>query len=143
MLVVVRVAFAFLATRAARLEARFHNAARELWHELRLPAHDSPGRNADVGAVLTRCYAAQQHLYVRLTEAGVSAGRAALCAVEARVDARNQCGGVHLDASWMRLKHLLGVGHVQLGLSVEPSAKPVRSHEGTIDDVPAGGLAAL
>jgi hypothetical protein len=114
MLVMVRVAFTFLATRPARLEARLHNAARELWHELRLPAHDPSRRNADVGAVLTRGDATQQHLHVRLTQAGVSAGRAALRAVEARVDARGQRGGVYLNGSWMRLQHLLSVGHLHL-----------------------------
>jgi hypothetical protein len=94
MLVMVCVPLTLLATRAARLEARLHNAARELGNELRLPAQNPSGRDADVAAVLTQADAAQHHLDVRLTQAGVSARGAALRAVEARVDARDERGGV-------------------------------------------------
>jgi hypothetical protein len=132
MLVMVRVPLALLATRAARLEARLHDAARQLWNELRLPAQNPSGRKADVATVLTRGDAAQHHLHIRLTQASVSAGRAALRTVEARIDARDQRGGVHLNRPWMRLQHLLSVSHLHLprrsasarNLSVEPSAKP-------------------
>jgi hypothetical protein len=112
MLVMVCMPLTLLTTRAARLEARVHNAARELRHKLRLPAHNPSGRNADIAAVLTQGDAAQHHLHVRLAEAGVSARRAALRAVEARVDARGQRGGVYLNGLWMRLQHLLSVGHL-------------------------------
>src|SRR5213592_881991 len=132
MLVMVRVPLTLLGTRAARLEARLHNAAREFRHELRLPAQNPSGRNADVAAVLTQGDAAQHHLHVRLTQAGVSARRAALRAVEARVDARDQRSGVYLNGSWMRLQHLLSVGHLHLRphlllgqtYPVEPRPKP-------------------
>jgi murein peptide amidase A len=125
----VRVSFAFLATRAARLEARLHNAARHLWHELRLPAEDPSGRDADIGAGLAGRDAAQQHVHVRLTKAGIGAGRAALRAVEARVDTCDQCGGVHLDGSWMRLEQLLSVGHFTSLLALSLRAGPVRRAE--------------
>jgi hypothetical protein len=132
MLVMVRVPLTLVGTPATRLNARLHNSAREFRHELRLPAQNSSGRNADVAAVLTRGDAAQLLLHVRLTQAGVSACRAALRAVEARVDARDQRGGVYLNGSWMRLQHLLSVGHLHLrprfasawDLSVELRVKP-------------------
>jgi hypothetical protein len=114
MIVMVRVPLALLATRATRLEARLHNAARGLGHELRLPAKNPSGRNADIATVLTQGDAAQHHLHVRLTQASVSAGRAALRTVETAVDARDQRGGVYLNRSWMRLQHLLSVGHLHL-----------------------------
>jgi hypothetical protein len=114
MLVMVRVPLALLRARAARPEARFHNAAREFRHELCLPAQNPSGRNADVAGVLAQGDAAQLHLHVWLTEAGVSARRATLGAIEARVDARAQHAGVYLNGAWMRLEHLLNVGHLHL-----------------------------
>jgi hypothetical protein len=136
MLVMVCVPLTLLATRATRFEARLHNAARELRHELGLPAQNPSGRKADVAAVLTQGDALQHHLDVRLTEASVSAGRAALRTVEARVDAGDQRAGVYLNRAWMRLQHLLSVGHLHLlrrsastrDLSFEPRAKPDASY---------------
>src|SRR5262249_44786743 len=72
------------------------------------------GRDADVAAVLAQGDAAQLLLHVWLTEAGIGARGAALCAVEARVDACDQRGGVYLNGAWMRLQHLLSVGHLHL-----------------------------
>ena len=126
-LVMVCMPLTLLATRAARLEARLHNAAREFRHELRLPAQNSSGRHTDVAAVLTESDAAQHHLHVRCTQAGVSARRAALRAIEARVDARDQRGGLYLNGSWMRLQHLPSVGHVHLHLRPRSAfARPIR-----------------
>ena len=132
-LVMVGVPLAFLGARAARLEARFDNAAREFGHELRLPAENPSGRDADVGAVLARRDAAQLLLHVRLTEARVGARGAALSAVEARVDARGQRGGVYLNGAWMGFQHLLGVGHLHLRLRSLPlrtSPSPCRRNRG-------------
>jgi hypothetical protein len=131
MLMMVRVAATFLATCATRLEACLHNAAREFRHELRLPAQNPSGRNADVAAVLTQGDAAQHYLHVRLTQAGVSACRTALRAVEAGVDAGDQRAGVYLNRPWMGVQHLLSVGHLYLRprsaswreVSVEPRTK--------------------
>jgi hypothetical protein len=118
MLVMVRVPLTLLATRATRLKARLHNAAREFGHELRLPAQNPSGHDTDVAAVLTRGDAAHLPLHVRLTQAAVGARRAALRAVEACVDACDQRGGVYLNLSWMRLQHLLSVGHLHLLLAL-------------------------
>src|SRR5262249_41798706 len=108
---------------------RLHNAAREFWHELGLPAQNPSGHDADVAAVLAQGDAAQLLLHVWLTEAGIGARGAALCAVEARVDACDQRGGVYLNGAWMRLQHLLSVGHLHLRPRLL-SSRPSPSREG-------------
>lgn len=118
MVVVVRVPLTFLAACAARLEARLHNSPRELGHELRLPAENPSRGNADVTAVLAQRDAAQLVLHVRLAEAGVSAGSAALRAVEARIDARDQRSSIYLKVTRMCLEHLLSVAHVSASVLV-------------------------
>jgi hypothetical protein len=114
MLMMVCVPLALLAAGAACLQARFHHSARELGNELRLPAQDSSGRDADVTAVLTESDAAELLLDMWLTEARVGAGGAALGAVKAGFDAGDQRGRVYLNRPRMRLQHLLSVRHLYL-----------------------------
>src|SRR3712207_3345902 len=69
------------------------------------------GCSANVGAVEAKPYAADQHLYVSLAEAGVGAGGAGLGAVEASLDTLHQGGLVHRGLGGVGLDHLLDVSH--------------------------------
>lgn len=111
MLVMVSVPLTLLGTRPARLQARLDDGPCELRHELRLPADNPAGRNANVAAVLTQRDATNHSRNVWLTEASVGARSTALSAIEARVDARDQCVGFRLNSPWMRLQHLLSMRH--------------------------------
>ena len=113
MRMMVRVPLALLGTRPAGLETRLNGGASKLRHELRLSTKHSPCRNADVAAVQTQHDAAQKHLHLRLSHAGVSATGAALRAVEARLDARDQRLRFDLRRSRMSLEHLSRVSRVR------------------------------
>src|SRR5262245_26603413 len=106
MLVMVRVPFTLLGTDATCLEARLDDRARELRHELGLPAEDPACREADVVAVLAERDAAQQRREIWFGVGSVAARGAALRAVEARLDARDQRTGLDLNRPWVRLQHL-------------------------------------
>jgi hypothetical protein len=84
---VLRVTLALVATQPTSFDASLEGNAGDLRDELRLPAEDATGRDADVTAVVTQHDAPDHRLDVRFAEVGVSADRAALSAVEARVDA--------------------------------------------------------
>jgi len=109
MRVMVCVALALLGTASTDLETRFDNSASKLRNELRLPAENLRGRNADVTAVQTERDAAEQHLQLGLGERGVGAGGAALGTVEAGVDTRDQRRGLDPRRSRMGLKQLPSV----------------------------------
>ena len=119
MLMVLCVPFALLRADAASLRAGLHDGSRELRLELRLPAEDIARRSTHIAAVQTQPDAAGQHAYVVLAEISVRAGGAALRAVEARVDAGEQRGGLDRGSPRMRLQHSPSVGH---GFSLRPFA---------------------
>src|SRR5262249_49661179 len=110
-LVVVGVPLALRCTEATRLEARLDHRACQLRHELRLPAHDPACRDAHVAAVLAERDAAQQRQDIWFGSGRIAAGGAALRAVEARLDARDQRSRFDLNRLWIRLQHLTSVAH--------------------------------
>jgi hypothetical protein len=132
MLVVVCVPLTLLATCATRLEACLDEAARNCRCELGLPAQNPAGGDADIAAVLARSDAAHLVLDVRLSQAAVGARRATLRAVEARIDARDECGGVHLHRTRVRFQHLLSVGHLYLLLALPLDETSFRGKSETI-----------
>jgi len=111
MLVMLRVLFTLLGADATRLNARLDNRASQLRHEPGLPAQDPAGCEADVAAVLTQRYAAQQRRDIRLGAGSIATGGAALRTVEARVDARDERTGCDLNRPWIRLQHLPSMAH--------------------------------
>jgi hypothetical protein len=111
MLVVGRMPFTLLGADAARLGASLHHRSCEFRLELGLPAEDVSGGDAHVAAVQAQPDAADQGGYVVLGEVSVRASGAALRAVEASLDARNQRAGLDRGSPRMRLDDLLGVSH--------------------------------
>ena len=96
----------------ASLGASLQGGLRYLRVKGRLAGEDLAGRVAHVGAVKVEADAASQHLYILLTEAGVGAGGAGLGAVEAGLDALNQCLGIHGGFVRVRLDHPSSISHV-------------------------------
>jgi hypothetical protein len=88
---VIGVPLTLVPAQSARLSARLHDHSRQLRLELRLPAYDSLCRRTDVAAVLAQADTADQDGDVVLAEIGVGAGRTALGAVGARLDAVSKC----------------------------------------------------
>jgi hypothetical protein len=86
-LVLLRVPLTLIATLSTRFDACLESNAGDFRHEFGLPGEDATGRDADVTAVVAQRDASDHRLDIGLAEVGVGAGRAALRAVEARVDA--------------------------------------------------------
>jgi hypothetical protein len=99
---------------AARLGTGLHDRAREFRFELGLPAEDVSGGDTHITAVQAQPDAADQGGYVVLGEVSVRAGGAALRAVEAGVDTRDQYGGLDRGSPRMRLQQLLSMSHNSL-----------------------------
>ena len=89
MFMVVCVPLALLPADAAGQGARLDDRPGELRLELGLPGENLARGGAHIAAVKAQADAADHGVYVGLAEVGVRASRAALCAVEARVDARD------------------------------------------------------
>ena len=123
MLHVLRVALAFLAARAARLDAGLDDESRHPRLELSFPAEDISGRRADVRAVEVQANAADKRLHPLLPEARVRARGAALRAVVARLDTAAEDCRIHARRGRMRFDELLRVGHGSF-LSVSRERKP-------------------
>ena len=79
--------------------------------ESRLAGQYLAGGITHVSTVEAEPYAAGQHLYVTLADAGVSAGGTGLSAVEASLYALHQGGLVHRRLAGVGLDHLLDVSH--------------------------------
>lgn len=91
-----------LAGGQTRLKLRAHH----LGLGLRLPCENPSGRVADVGTVEIQADAMDDHLHVRLAEAGVGAGRADLGALETGFDALQEGRLVlNLSAARVGLEH--------------------------------------
>ena len=107
----MRMPFALLGARPAGLGAGLHDRARRPGFELGHPAEYSARRATDVAAVLAEADAVDQRRDVMLAEARVRANDAALRAVEARVDARDENACVHHALPRMRFEQLLRMRH--------------------------------
>jgi hypothetical protein len=136
MLMVLCVPFALLRADAASLRAGLHDGSRELRIERGLPTEDIARRSAHIAAVQTQPDAADQHAYVVLAEIGVRAGRTALRAVEARVDAGEQRGALDRGSLRMCLQHLPSVGH---GFSLRPVRSTLSLRRSRVKPEPHGG----
>jgi hypothetical protein len=111
MLVVGCMPLTLLRADAARLGASFDHRPCEFRLEFGLPAEDVSGGDAHVSAVQAQPDAADHRRYVVLRKVGVRASGAALRAVEAGLDTRNQRAGFDRGSLRMRLDDLLGVSH--------------------------------
>ena len=87
---VLGVLLTLLAAPTASLCASLQGSLSHLLVESRLPGEYLADGVADVGAVEVEPYAAGQHLYILLTEAGVGAGGAGLGTVDAGIDTGGQ-----------------------------------------------------
>jgi FAD/FMN-containing dehydrogenase len=110
-LVVIRVALALAGADRTELPAGRDLRTSGLGDELRLAAEDTGRRVADVGAVPAGADAPSHLGDVGLRQVRVRAGRAALQAGEAFVDAAGQHIAVELGGPGVRLKHLLRQRH--------------------------------
>ncbi len=119
MFMVVRMPLALLPADAAGQGARLDDRPGELRLELGLPGEDLARGDAHVTAVQTQADAADQGAYIGLAEVGVRASRAALSAVKACVDTRNQGSRFDRGSLGMRLQYLLSVGHDFLPSSLQ------------------------
>jgi hypothetical protein len=102
-LVVVRMLLALVPADAACPSASLKSSTCHVCFEGRLAGHYLAGGIAHVGAVEAEPYAAGEHLYATLADAGVGAGGAALFAVKAGLDALHQHLGIDGSAAWVRL----------------------------------------
>jgi hypothetical protein len=124
MLMVVCMPLALLPANAARLDAGLDDRPGELRLELGLPAQDLARGRAHITAVQTQADTADQRADVVLAKVCVRASSAALSAVEACVDARNQGPRFDRGSPGMRLQHLLSVGHDFLRSSLHAHPTP-------------------
>jgi hypothetical protein len=102
-LVVVTMLLALVSADSACSSAGLKSGTCHLYFEGRLAGQYLAGGIAHVGAVEAEPYAAGQHLYVTLADAGVGAGGAALFAVKAGLDALDQRVGIDRSAAWVCL----------------------------------------
>lgn len=111
MFMVVCMPLALLPADAAGHGACLDDRPGELRLEFSLPGEDLARGGAHITAVQTQANAADQHADVVLAEVSVRASSAALSAVEACVDTRNQGSRFDCGSPRMRLQYLLSVGH--------------------------------
>ena len=102
-LVVVGMLLALVPAESACPSAGLKSGTCHLFFEGRLAGQYLAGGIAHVGTVEAEPYAAGEHPYVTLADAGVGAGGAALFAVEAGLDAPHQRVGIDRSAAWVCL----------------------------------------
>jgi hypothetical protein len=124
-LVVVSMLLALVPANSACPSAGLKSDTYHLFFEGRLAGHYLTGGIAHVGTVEAEPYAAGEHLYVTLSDAGVGAGGAALFAVKAGLDAFHQHVGIDRSAAGVCLKHSPRV--VAQGISPSRSYSRFRS----------------
>jgi hypothetical protein len=86
---------ALVAAYHAGLYTRLQRSARRGKVEGGLAREDPAGRQAHVGAIAAEADAADHRLHLRLREVGIGVGGAGLGAVEARLDAFDECVYIH------------------------------------------------
>jgi hypothetical protein len=111
MLHVLRMALALVTADTTRVGARLNNDPRDCRLKSNLPTDDIPGCCTDIGAVEVQPDAPREHLDILLAEARVRAGDACLRAVVTGVDAAAEKAAIDDWLRWMRIDHLLCVGH--------------------------------
>jgi len=102
-----RMTLAFVAAHTASRRACFDRCAKDTDISGCLARHDAPDRRADVAAVETEAYAADQVLHVGFGQVGVCTARATISAVRARSDAPNEHRSIEARRLWVRLDDLL------------------------------------
>ena len=100
------MALALLFTQATRSRTSFDDRSDCGAFCCSLPCDDAGGRAADISAVETEAYAADELLHVRLGEARVGAARAARGAIQALGDAADEDVEVDAARPGMRLHHV-------------------------------------
>jgi hypothetical protein len=130
MLVAVCMPRTLLRAGVTQLGAGLHDRPRQPGLELGLPAEDLAGGGALIGAVQTQADTADHRAYVVLGQVSVRVRRAALRAVEARVDALDQGTGLDRNSPRVRLQDLLSMGHDYLPSSRSRPTLSVSSEPG-------------
>jgi hypothetical protein len=102
---------AFVAAYSAGRRTSFDRGAKHGGISGGLARRDAPGRRADVAAVETEAYAADQALYVRFGHVCVCTTRATVSTVRALGDAPNEHRSIEARRLWVRLDDLSN-GHV-------------------------------
>ncbi len=121
MFMVVRMTLALLPADTGGQGTRLDDRPRELRLELGLPGEDLARGGANITAVKAQADTADHGADVVLAEVCVRASSAALSAVEACVDTRNQGPRFDRGSPRMRLQYLLSVSHDFLPSSRGPT----------------------
>lgn len=119
---------AFVTADTAGRRTSFDRGAKHAGITGSLTRRDAPGRGADVAAVETEAYAADQVFNVGLGQVRICTGRAAVSTFRALGDAPTEHRSIKARRLWVRLDDLSN-GHVCSSLTlppivVPPSARP-------------------
>jgi hypothetical protein len=93
---------AFVSAHTAGRRTTFDRRAKYVDIGGRLTRRDAPGRRANVAAVETEAYAADQVLYVGFGQVRVCTARAAISTVRALGDAPNEHRSINARRLWVR-----------------------------------------
>jgi hypothetical protein len=100
------VLLALARARCTCSRARLDDSANHSLIRLRLPREDPSGDPAQIGAVVVQSDALREHLGIRLGAARIGARDAGLGAIETRLHAREQRGGIEHGGVRVSLEHL-------------------------------------
>jgi hypothetical protein len=103
---VCRMTLAFVSAHTAGRRASFDRGAKHPDISGGLARRDAPGRHADVAAVETEAYAADQVLYVGFGQVRVCTARATISTGRALVDTPNEHRSIKARRLWVRLDDL-------------------------------------
>jgi hypothetical protein len=109
---VCRMTLAFVPARTAGSRTGLHGGAKHADISGGLARHDAAGRRADVAAVQTEAYAANQLSYVGFGQVRVCTARATVRAVRAFGDALDEQRSIDARRLWVRLDDV-SHGHVR------------------------------
>jgi hypothetical protein len=118
-LMVRRMTLAFVSAYTASRRACFDRRAEHADISGRLASHDAPGRRADVAAVETEAYAADQVLDVGFGQVCVCTARATISTVRALSDAPNEHRSIEARRLRVRLDDLSNC-HVRSSFTLAP-----------------------
>jgi hypothetical protein len=113
------MALAFVPAHTAGRRACFDRRAKHADISGRLARHDPPGRRADVAAVETEAYAADQVHYVGFGQVRICTARATISTVRALSDAPNEHLSIEARRLWVRLNDLSNC-HVRSSFTLAP-----------------------
>jgi hypothetical protein len=103
---VCRMTLAFVSAYTAGRRACFDRGAKHAHINGSLARRDAPGRRADVAAVETEPYAADQVRYVGFGQVRVCTACATISTVRALVDTPDEHGSINARRLWVRLDDL-------------------------------------